>query len=347
MVNLKTFFTGLALLLILALTGCGGASVKKTDFTGNDTPTADEPMLTKMLRNHPKVVQLKKIVEHGGQVYAVETRSIPEWNTVPDAERFAVVGNTIIFQSEKDITQDLVRMDLNGGNRIIIEDSDVWEVCIAGDRIIYQIRDKDLNVLGVFCYDLKTSKKTSLFDEKDSKEVIQVYSFDDDFIYYRVWSDVKSHFSRVRWDGTQAEVLEEVEMRIWGYMVEGEYYYHYEDGYIYRYSIFGGEPVDKCAYSTDNTMMDIVDGWVYYDKDRTTLLKTNISADETVKLVDLSELEIGCCIGRLIAFFDGNVYFTVEIYGEDYCPTHSLYKVPLHGGTMEFQNKEWVECGGD
>ena len=345
MINYKTVFKGLALLLILTLAGCGGASKKQTDSGAQqheDTPAADETILTKMLRNHAKVLELKNVVEFGGQVYAVESRSIPGWKIVPDAERFAVVGNTIIFKSEKrwGPSTDLGLMDLNGGNRILIEDSDVWEVYIAGDKIIYKTRDKEHNV---FCYDLKTSKKTRLLDEKGSKEFTTVYSFVDDFIYYRAWSDMISYFARVRWDGTQAEVVEDVDMRIFGYTVKGEYYYYYEEGYFCRYSIYDGELVDKCAYSTDYERVGIVDEWIYF-KDRTTLLKTNISTGETVKLVDLSALEIECCMGVPIAFSDGSVYFTVTIYGEEYCPTHRLYKVPIHGGAATYQNLEWESC---
>jgi len=370
MTNNKTFFTGLALLLILTLAGCGGASTKKTDFVTQqheDTPAADEPILTKLLRNSAKVVRLKYVVEHGGQVYAGGYPDIPGgywdvpgWKPVepnPDAEQLAIVGNTIIYDVNTRYAPELWRMDLQTGAKTLIADNigyTRWSVCIAGDRIIFTTRDDDFSRADVFWYDLKTSQTTKLLDKEAGKEFESVVSFDNDFVYYSTSNDVwQSDLWRVRWDGTHAEVMKDVKMPENLYKVEGDYYYCMEtimkadDGdwrnlttKISQYTIDSEKPKgDYTVYAWG--LEDLEDGWAYFNN-KEGIHKINMTNGATVKLA--ATLKDDWDFRYIIGIVGDDMYVKAsKPFGD--CYKARIYKVPLQGGAMEYQNKEWDECG--
>jgi hypothetical protein len=349
MTNFKTVFTGMALLLILSLVGCfGGGSNKNADGVASDLTENDSgDILAKLLTNHGKIVRLKDVVEHNGKVYADSDISIPEWNAISDCSVFAIIGNTIVFNNIGYPLSEIGRMDLNGGNRIIFSDQDVTNACIAGEKIIYETRKIGWDFIGVFWYDMKTSKTTKLLDEKNCNEFHSVVSFDDDFLYYQTgWN---SDVSRVGWDGTQAEVMKDVKMPEYLYQVKGEYYYCVESDWYYstteinRYLITDGKPEGKYTIPAKK-IAGIVDGWAYYGNN-TGVYKLNMSTGETVILANMPDFEMECSAYRLIGIFGNSIYFVLNCYDDDYCFL-KMYKVSLDRGTIEYQDIEW-SCGGN
>ena len=299
----KTVLTGLALLLVLELAGCSGGAAKKTADSGDMSSenslalvenNKTDDILSKLLINSGKFIRLQDIVEYGGQVYATKNLSpcIPGCNPVPGYGEFAIIGDVIIYEDKEgfESPSELGRMDLQGNNRILIaDDVSKGSVRIAGDRIVYLTRNFDWETTGVFWYDLKTSKITRLLNEQDCKEFDSVVSFDDDFVYYK--TDWNSDVSRVRWDGTKAEVLQGIKMPENLYKVEGEYYYCLSSDWdnstaeISRYAINGGKPEGKYTISAKD-IKHIVDGWAYFGN-KTGIHKINLNDGTIIKLADL------------------------------------------------------------
>jgi len=352
MTNFKTFFTGLAIMLILSLTGCGsGGAKQKSDVAQQSeaTPETDDNILAKLLRNHAKIVHLKAIVEHDGQVYAPDHMCIPEWKPSINNCPFAVIGDKVFLESGYGFefpAADLVLTDLQNSFERVIADN-VSNISIAGDRVIYYTRNSDFDITGVLWYDVNTSKITKLLDGKDCKEFYSVVSFDNDFVYYK--TDYNSDVSRVRWNGTQTEVLQNVKMPDDLYKVETEYYYCEDSDWekqittISRYAINDGKQEGVYTIPTDR-LLDIVDGWAYFGN-KTGFHKMNMNTGATVKLADIAAFKKGSDINRLFGIFGNNIYFTVVLWGEDY-GEERLYKVPLNGGAAEYQNLEWGVGGG-
>ena len=363
----KTIFTGLALLLILALAGCSGGGGKKkpevassenfSALAGNNesegfTASGSDEISSKLLLNRAKIVFLKSIVEHGGQVFTHEWSHLhlPEWEIAPVYENFAFIGNAIFFEYRIfiEISQqpsELKRVDMQGDNETLIAESvKPGSVRVANDRIIYQTCNDNWETTGLYWYNTKTSKITSLLDKKDEMGWLTVESFDNDFVYYT--TDRNSDVSRVRWNGTNAEVLQGVKMPKDLYKFEGDYYYCMdENSYnapteISRHSIKSGALEGAYTIAAKGADIKIEDGWAYFG-DKTGFHKMNMYTGATVKLVDKAVLQKDWEFGSLEGVFGDNIYFTII---EDVCVA-MLFKVPLNGGKIENQDMRWgVGC---
>ena len=344
-----------------AMIGIFGAGIYMSgEYTKRQSPESNlaeqssaavgnDDILAKLLTNSTKFVHLKTIVEHNGQIYAPDNMCIPEWKPLINNCPFAVIGDKVVLESGYGFefpAADLVLTDLQNSYEKIIADN-VSNVIIAGNRVIYNTRNPDFDVTGVFWYDINTSKITKLLDEKDCKEFYSVVSFDDDFVYYK--TDFLGDVSRVRWNGTQAEVLQDEKIPKNLYKVENEYYYCEDNDWekqistISRYAINSGKPEGVYTITNDG-LLEVIDGWAYFGN-KTGFHKMNMSTGATVKLADIAAFKEGSKVNRLIGIFGNSIYFTVVLWGEDY-GDERLYKVPLNGGTVEYQNLEWGVGGG-
>jgi len=329
------------------------------------SPGAAADVIPKLLTGRGEIVPLNHISEYRGQIYASGFLCIPGWNPVPGVNTytggFAVVGDAVVYtrpQGSSPFPTELYRSDLNGGSETVIA-GDVLSfggVWAAGDRIIYvsvvETPDDELICNGVFWYDVNVSKSTRLLGKLDDDEFFSLISFDDDFVYYR--TSQASDVRRVRWDGTQAEALRGVEFPFPDgfYKVEGEYYYfatasyHTVETELRRYSINSGKA--RGSYTID-TILAFKDGWAYYG-DATGIYKINMANGEKVKLADLAPNVItvnsGIGFGWNVIIGD-SIYFSASYtdvdYEKDDVRNTGLYKVPLNGGLMEFQNVEWFQ----
>ena len=360
----KTFLFSLVCATALMLSSCGGSGSKKQNVESVESvetvesttaEQSDDDILAMLLKNSEKVVRLKSVVNHGGQVYAGGYPEIPGgywavpgWKPVepnPDAEEMAIVGNTIIYNVNTRYAPELWRMDLKTGAKTLIANNigyTRWSVCIAGDRIIYTTRDDDFGQADIFWYDLKTSQITKLLDKDAGKEFHSVVSFDSDFVYYTP-SYNSDDVWRVRWNGTQAEAMKDVKMPENLYKVEGDYYYcfDYNTGQISRYKMNDGmlisiEPIYGILW-------DIVDGWAYYVNEQMGLYKVNLTNSATVQLA--ATLKENWDFDYIIGIVGDDMYVKAsKTVADNPCGTARIYKVSLQGG-IEYQNKEWIECG--
>ena len=350
----KIKFTGLTLLLILMFAGLSAIS-------DNAVSGQVKNILPKLLINSEKITTLNLIAEHGGKVYAAGFLRIPGWNPVPGVSiytgGFAIIGDSIIYKrpfGTGSFPAELYRSNLKGGaETVITRDIDssgsVWA---AGNRIIYagltEKPDYGPICSGVFWYDVKTSKITRLLGGMSEDEFFSLVSFDDDFVYYQkkpskdVW--------RISWNGTKHEVLKGVIFPEDFHKVEGEYYYCSLIDYdtnktkISRYSISDGKP--KGAYTIDATsLIALKGGWAYFGNE-TGIYKTNMNTGKKVKLADLPPNVRGWFFGFLFgegAIIGDSIYFSAYYEEEDNSQNTRLYKVPIDGGKMEYQNAEWYQ----
>ena len=339
----KTLPTGLAILLILSLTGCGGGAAKKNAEAieaGSEHASAlvladNGEFLAKLLRNNAKLVRLdpvKEIREYNGQPYTSTDIGISGSKYIP-CDAFAIVGDAIVYTEYPgyfELPFELWRMDMQGGAKTLIaKNAKRFGVIFAGDRVIYEASNypkEEDETSGLFCYDLKTSKNTKLLDRAYS-----VVSFDDDYVYFD-----DGYVGRVRWNGGQVEFLEGVIMPEGLYKVEGDYYYCYNDNtdQISRYKVTDGmltgiEPIYGILW-------EIVDGWAYYVNEQMGLYKVNLTNGATVPLAEFkpfekSENTLGIVVGGMTGT-SIYLYFIVE-EEDDY--VIRWYKVPIDGGTME------------
>ena len=172
-------------------------------------------------------------------------------------------------------------------------------------------------------------------------------AFDNEYAYYSNRNGV----NRVRWDGTEKEVLEGVKMPENLTKIEDDYYYCVVREWdnqvteISRYSIKDGKPEGK--YTIDaNQLIGIEEGWIFYG-DKKGIFKMDMQDGKTVKLADMVSFEVGYefnSVGSLLAIIDGVSYFEVFVlYPDDPCAMVRLYKVPVNGGKMEYLDVEWEQ----
>ena len=358
MTTKRIVLTGLALLLIFTLAGCSGGGGKKQTVETIETaetvekiesPTTeeqkDDDILTKLLKNNAKIVRLdltKRILAHNGQVYNSTNIEIPGSKPVPYCNAYAIIDNVVIYyscQRGENARCELWRKDLrNEAETLILENVYISDVWIAGDRVIYAKKHYPENreTTGLFWYDLKTSKTTRLH-----KEMNQAVSFDNDFMYFS--KNSVGDIWRVRWDGTQEELLQDVKMPKDLYKVEGDYYYCIKTDYntytdeISRYAINGSKPAG--VYPFDCFIIDVVDGWAYF-KNKTGLHKKNMANGKTVQLADFTPFE-NISFNLIMGITRDSIYFEVVVEGEDGC-FERWYKIPLKGGAMELISES--EC---
>jgi len=306
--------------------------------------TADESFLTKMLRNNAKIVRLdpeKSIVVNNGKVYNSAYLEIPGSKRVSSSTGFAVTTDAIIYTEEPAYFEhpyELWCMDLQGNaKKLIVKNTTIFGICIAGDRVIYTTRnalDLDWETTGLYWYDLNTSKNTRLLEKKNQYESYSVISFDDDFLYYTI--DSASEVWRVRWNGTQEEVMLNVEIPEGFYKVENDYYYCIKRDYenftaeISRYAIDNSK--QAVIYSVSVDMKEIVDGWAYFVNEKG-FHKINMANGSTILLADFTPFN-NITFNMLLGITGDGIYFNVMVEEEDVC-TERWYKVPPDGGTME------------
>jgi len=303
---------------------------------------ATEVPLERLLRNNEQLFRFKNIVKHNGQVYADNLLSIPGFTLAPYYGMFTIIGSEFFYisgESFENARAELSRIDAKGDNRTVIAENagNAWAF---GDRIIYTTIVDDWDTSGACWYDVKSSKITRLIDE----EFYTFVAFDDEFAYYRDDNGI----SRVRWDGTQKEVLQGVAMPDNLNQIEGEYYYCFDSEWdnpvaeISRHSIKDGKPEGK--YTIDNGLMGIEDGWAFYGSEKG-IFKMDMKDGKTVKLADMVSFEDGyefSSVGALLVIIEGVIYFEIFVfYSDDPCATVRLFKLPVNGGKMEYTDLEW------
>jgi len=341
----KLFFVELALLLTLTLTGSAAAA----------------DILPKLLANSGKIVTLNHIAEHGGRVYASGFLCKPEWNPVPGVNiytgGFAVVGDAFIYkrpQGTGPFPTELYRSDLRGARETVITRdvdsySDVW---VVGDRIIYASMadkpDSGYVCTGVFWYDVNASKSTRLLNALSSDDFFSLVSFNDTYVYYRL--SPSGGLRRVRWDGLDDEALKGVEFPVGLYKVEGKYYYCVSIDYsedkteVSRYSMDGGNLADSYIINASG-LLAMKDGCVYFGNNAG-VFKMDMNTGETVRLAALAPKVSGESFGFVFGggvIVGNDLYFSACYNGQADAANSRLYKVPLNGGQMVYQNVEWFQ----
>ena len=338
----------------LVLSSCGGSGSKKQNIENlknvesTTVEQSNDDILTKLLKNSAKMLRLdpdKGIMEHNGQVYYStygEVSKIPGSTILPYYDGFAIIDDAIIYykcQGIENARCELGQKNLqNGAETLILEDIYICDVWIVGNKVIYAKKHypEDSKTTGLFWYDLKTSKSTRLH-----KEMNNVVSFDDDFVYFS--ENSVGDIWRVRWDGTQEEFLQDVKMPKDLYKVEGDYYYcmeifrdaNYDDWRkatttISKYAIADGKPVSDYTVYTWG-LLDIVDGWAFFTKNEG-LFKINTTNGTMVLLANLTSFE-NMSFKDLIGVTRDNIYFEVMVNEEHDC-FERRYKVPFDGGAM-------------
>ena len=332
----------------------GKKEVVWNDFIAANFASASNQQPPTLLRNSGKIVPFSHIAEHGGKVYASKFQCLSGWNPVPGVTQktggFAVVGNALIYYCHPGYTSpspiELFRSDLNGGNvKKITNDLDNFgKIYAVGDNIIYSTTNDDWVRTGVFCYNVKTAKNTRLLNEMPYEIDFTLVSFDDEFVYYRL--STSDEIWRVRWDGTGNQTFKQVKFPADLHQVEGDDYYcvtvndNANTMSIHRYSISNENQKVSCTLEA-LPLRAIKDGWAYFFKGAT-IFKVDISSGKKVNLANLpakmpeSQLSEWFIVGN-------NLYIKARSRRKDNAFTVRLYKVPLSGGEMEYQNKEWVE----
>ena len=337
----KLFRVGLVLLLALSL---------------SESATAADNF-SELLANSGRLSTLNHITEHGGQVYASGFLCKPEWNPVPGVNiytgGFVLAGDVFVYtrsQGTGAFPTELYRSDVRGGGETVITgDADssggVWAI---GGKVLYtsvaETPNYEYVYTGVFCYDVTTSKKTRLLGALSAEDFFSPVSFDDDFVYYRLRQsgDVR----RIRWDGSGDEVMKGLQLPADVYTVEGQYYYCVSTDYdedktkIHRYTTNGGSWAG--VYTIDAAGLIAIQGGSAYFGNTEGIFKMDMDTGTTIRLAALVPKVQGWCFGT--GTIIGNDLYLSACYdsGEDGANTR-LYKVPLDGGKMEYQNVEWFE----
>ena len=340
----KLFSTGLVLLLTLTLAGSAVAAI-----------------VSELLANSGRIVTLSHIVEHGGQVYASGFLCKPGWNPVPGVDiytgGFAVIGDAFIYkrpQGTGAFPTKLYRSGLQGGNETeIIDDIDSYgSVWVADDRIIYASMADTPNdgyvCTGVFWYDVSAATSTRLLQALSSDDFFSLVSFDDKFVYYRL--SPAGSLRRVHWNGSGDEAMDGMEFPVDLYKVEGKYYYCVSVDYsedkteVSRYSISNGNRAS--SYNIDAAgLLALKDGFAYFGN-QTGVFKMDMGTGKTVKLAALAPRVPGRNFGFMFkggVIVGDDLYFSTRYNGGEGAANTRLYKMPLSGGQMEYQNIEWFQ----
>ena len=322
-----------------------------TDIASDSNPSTD--ILPTLLRNSGKIKPFSHVAEYGGKVYASGFQCLPEWKPVAGVTHptggFAVIGDALIYYCHPGYTSPspitLYRSDLQGNNVKEITDAldNFGNVWAAGDRVIYStINDDDVRT-GVFWYDVKTSKSTRLLKEMPYDVTFTLVSFDDEFVYYRTGNS--RDLWRVRWDGTGRESAE-IHFPDDLYKIEGDNYYcvsvdnDANTMAIHRYSIRNENNRASCILEA-LPLRAIKDGVAYFFKG-STIYKVDVNSG---KRVNLASIPSKMPESQLIEWFiiGDSLYIKARSYHKDNAFIVRIYKVPLSGGEMEYQNVEWME----
>ena len=329
-------------------------------------------ILPELLANSRKIATLNHIVEHDGQIYASGFLCKPEWNPVPGVNiytgGFAVVGDALIYkrpQGTGAFPTELYRSDLRGGGETVItDDADSYGgVWVVENRVVYasmtETPDYEYVCTGVFWYDVNASKSTRLLKDLSSDETFSLLSFDDEFVYYRL--SPTGGVRRIRWDGSGDEALKSrgenfprdetlggMEFPVGLYKVEDRFYYCFniETSIVsrYRYVASGEYSSGSCGIGFDTSLLAMKDGFAYYGN-QSGVYKWEMDMGEEFKHARLAPLAPGVqgmSFGEGIIVGD-DLYFSAHYDGGEDAANTRLYKVPLNGGQMEYQNVEWFQ----
>ena len=339
------------------VSGMGKNKVVWQDFTDTNITSIPNPSpetLSTLLRNSGKIIPFSHVAEHGGKVYASQFQCLPGWNPISGVTQktggFAVIGDALIYYCHPGYTSPspitLNRSDLRGGNVTEITDAldnfgNVWAV---GDRVIYSTMAEDDDVrTGVFWYDVKTSKSTRLLKEMPYEVNFTLVSFSDEFVYYRLSNS--SDLWRVRWDGAGRESTN-IQFPNDVYKIEGDNYYRVsidnnaKTMAILRLSISNENNRASCILEA-LPLRAIKDEWAYFFKG-STIYKVDVNSG---KKVNLANIPSNMPESQLVEWFivGNSLYIKARSYHQDNAFKVRLYKVPLSGGEMEYQNLEWME----
>ena len=331
------------------------------------SPSLDttQQKVLELLNNFTKVDCFGHVKQYDGTVYASEFICIPEWTAVSGSmsllSYMAVVGDYIYYIKYDATGVDvgsLWRSDLDGGNLIEIANN----ICaytpkfIAEGKIIYGAVEEELVTehfdnssyqylsyehQGTFSYCTNTSQTVRLSDD-----AFYWLSYDEEYIYYQM-QDAKDIW-RVRWNGTYREVMDELILPYRVMFVEGEYFYTLDGDSFWNYSVIN-------RYSNNNSnesdssytipdglwFLTLHDEWAYFGGEEG-IIKVNMDAGNTVKLADLpSGYTIPVPVFRTLIgdYLFISIFFDMD---EDW-EYIRLYKLPLTGGVMEYQNVKWYE----
>ena len=323
---------------------------------GNDPQQENLPtsgfgdILPQLLINHEQNFRFKEVVKYKGQVYTTPDMTLPDCTPVPDYGAFAIIEDKIFYligDSFESGTGELSYGDLKGDNKTTIVDNAGKNIAwVVGNKIIYTTIVDEWTMSGAYWYDVKNSKTTRLLDKAACEAFDSFVAFDDNFAYYRKGSDVVC----VRWDGSEKEVVQDVNIPEVITKIEGEYYYSVVTDdvilttIISRYSIKSGKPQGEYSFTKGN-FIGIEDGWAYFGN-LSGIFKMNMNDGKTTKIADMVSMETAHQVGRLLVIVNGILYFEVYVYYEDEpCANVRLYKAPIKGGKMEYMNIEWgVGC---
>ena len=354
----KTLSTGLAILLIISLTGCGSRGGEKQNVENIESIESVEnaaeeqdnngELLTRLLINRGKMKRANSyIVEHRGQVYANDMVCLPQWNSIYDGSTLAVTDMAIVYtvpKGEFGIVSDLYRIDMkNNKKEMIAQDVNGNTIWIANEKVIYEnvsmnLQNYELECSGVFWYDLNTGKTSTLLDSSGL-----LLSFDDDYVYFKASDGVVY----LPWDGSYRHERSGVEFPDDLYLVEGDHYYCVtEDSFDMETTIRGYSIHDRALKNSHtlrvSNLITLQDGWAYYG-DVTGIHKLEISSGKVIKLADfvpnMDEYGIGNVVGVILG---DTLYFNANFGLDEGLYAAQLYKVPLNGGAMVDLERLWL-----
>jgi len=305
-----------------------------------------------VLNNSGAVTRFGHISEYKGEVYASSFLCLPHWNAIP----IYYMGGMAIHEDyvyylnplgTGGFPTELYRSGLQGqGATVIANGVGSWgNPRIANGKVIYETINENYEYTGTFCYDTATAETVRLSDER-----FEWLSYDDEFVYYQLdrYRENAGDMWRVRWDGSQEELAADLDIPRGIYKVEDTYFYTTNAEFrtpemleIVRYSIANSG--ERVAYTLPEglDLLTIHEGAVYLSGE-TGVFKADIDSGGHIKLADLPDEAMYGAV-RCYAVVGNDLYVSIYTSMEHDMEYVRLYKLPLGGGVMEYQNAKWFE----